>query len=289
MSKNKPKYNEIIFSEEQELLIIDMYSKQKISTVKIGKLFNVSHKIIAKVLDKNNIERTGVGKRKYNLNEHYFDKIDTPNKAYILGLLYADGYNSLDKGTIRIQLQESDKKILELIKTELGSDKPLKYIKCNDKIASNGFVSKDMYQLEFYSMHMCKILEQWGMVQNKSLILEFPEFLNSSLYSHFIRGYYDGDGSYCHRITKEYGVRDLVTITSTESFCKTAKRIINTFTSILGGGIYDASCHNGTTKVLSISGANQCKKFLDWIYKDAELYIQRKYDNYIKNIGLSYK
>lgn len=80
----KPKYNEIVFTPEDEKLIIDMYLNQKHSTVSIGKLYNVSHKVIAKLLERNNIPRTKTGNRKYEFNEHYFDTIDTPNKAYIL-------------------------------------------------------------------------------------------------------------------------------------------------------------------------------------------------------------
>lgn len=277
----KPKYNEIVFSEDQEKEIIDMYTNQKISTVKIGKYFSVGHKTIAKVLQKYNIPRTNVGRRRYDLDEHYFDSIDTPNKAYILGLFYADGYNSLDKRTIRLQLQYTDKDILEDIRKELNSEKPLKFIRCSDKVASNGFISKDMYQLEIYSSHMCQVLEKLGMVQNKSLVLTFPTFLDESLYVHFIRGYFDGDGSFCPHYTKKGWFQALVTITSTEVFCESCLNIIRRETGV-GGGIYDASSHNGITKVIYISGTNQAKKFFEWLYKDAELYLKRKHDLYIQ-------
>ena len=281
-NNKKPKYNEIVFSEEQEKQIIDMYTNQIISTVKIGNIFNCGNKTIAKVLEKHNIPRTGVGKRVHSLNEHYFDVIDTPNKAYILGMLYADGYNCLSKCTVRLQLQYTDKDILESIRMELDSKKELNFIRCSDKVSSNGFISKDMYQLEIYSSHMCKTLEKLGMVQNKSLVLTFPTFLDSTFYSHFIRGYFDGDGSYCHRyVGDKYGNSDVITITSTESFCNDCLNIIRQETGI-GGGIYDASNHNGITKVLSISGVNQANKFFEWLYKDAELYLKRKHNLYMQ-------
>ena len=277
----KPKYNEIIFTEEQKQEIIDMYTNHGCSTVLIGKEFGVSHKTIARLLEKNGIARSYVGNRRYHFDEHYFDFIDTPNKAYILGLLYADGYNSVDKWTIRIQLQYTDKEILELIKKELKLEKPLKFVKCSNKVASNGFISKDMYSLEFYSKHMCKTLERLGMVQNKSLVLEFPDFLDKDLYSHFIRGYYDGDGSLCNHFTKKGWFQSLLTITSTNNFCTRCLDIIREYSGISGGGIYDSSGHNGITKVLSISGTNQTKAVLDWLYTDAELFLRRKYDLYI--------
>ena len=116
MSKEKPNYNEIIFTDEQEQKIIDLYVNQNISTVQIGKQFGCSHKKIAKVLKSYNIPRTGASRRKYYLNETFFDNIDTQDKAYILGFLYADGCNYMPKQTVSMSLQEADYAILERIR-----------------------------------------------------------------------------------------------------------------------------------------------------------------------------
>ena len=51
---------------------------------------------------------------------------------------------------------------------------------------------------------------------------------------------------------------------------------------VLGGNIYDASCHNGTAKVVTLSGNRQVKTVLDWLYKDSELFLQRKWERYKK-------
>lgn len=285
MNKNgKPNYNEIIFSNEEEEQIIDLYINQKMSTVKIGKYFNVSHKTIAKVLERHNIPRTGIGKRKYELNEHYFDEIDTPNKAYILGFFFADGCNFPSKSTISMSLEEHDKEILEKIRLEINSERPLEFIEQSARHdQTNNYQYKDMWRLLIFSKHMCRVLNSYGMVPSKSLILEFPKYLDQGLMSHFIRGYFDGDGSYCCYIGKS-GRRDLVTITSTNDFCEKCLDIIRRETGV-GGGIYDASSHNGITKVISISGKNQLKKFFEWLYKDAELYMKRKHDLYIKHLA----
>ena len=268
-------------NEFEKYQIKKMY-QDGLSSTKIGVKLNIYHKTVNTILDDFGIKRKHNGSRKYTINENYFDNIDTQNKAYILGLLYADGYNSMNKQTIRLQLQESDYEILEKIRIEINSNKPLRFIRCDNKIASNGYISKNMYQLEFFGKHICDTLDKLGMHQNKSLVLTFPTFLKEELYSHFIRGYFDGDGSYCYRQDPYYGERDLVTLTSTDAFCKDAKKIINIYSQAMGGGIYDSSCHNGITKVLSFSGKNQVNNLLNWIYKDAELYIQRKYDLYFK-------
>ena len=45
MTTKKPRYNEIIFTEEQQTQIIDMYVNQNMSTVKIGNIFNCGNKV----------------------------------------------------------------------------------------------------------------------------------------------------------------------------------------------------------------------------------------------------
>ena len=134
-----------------------------------------------------------------------------------------------------------------------------------------------MYSLEFYGRHICEALDKIGVHQNKSLMLEYPNFLREDLHSHFIRGYFDGDGSVVKN-NKTGSV--LITITSTQTFCESCLDILRRFTNV-GGGIYDASNHNGITKVLSICG-NQCKDVLDWLYQDATMYIERKHDRYLQ-------
>lgn len=61
-----------------------------VSSVAIGKKYGVDHKFIGRILDTYGIKRIGNGQRTYKVNEHYFDEIDTPEKAYILGFLDAE-------------------------------------------------------------------------------------------------------------------------------------------------------------------------------------------------------
>lgn len=283
-TNKKPKYNEIVFTKQQEKQIIDMYLNQNISTVKIGNQFSCSHKRISKTLEKYGVTRNNTKcRRKYELNEYYFDNIDTPNKAYILGFFYADGCNFIKKQTISMSLQECDKEILEKIRMELGSSKELEFLEYSKrKDMDNDYHYADMYRLLLFSSHMCEVLNDYGMIPNKSLKLEFPEWLDESLYSHFIRGYFDGDGSLCIRFNKHGWFQSFITFTSTDSFCKRVQEIIIDKVGISGGGIYEASSKNSITKVLSISGINQDIALLNWIYKDADLYMERKYQKYLE-------
>jgi len=178
-----------------------MYTKDGLTPREIGEKFGVKRHQINYILEKNGVQKNSSDcKRKYEINEYYFDNIDTPNKAYILGFLYADGCNHIKhNNTITLELQQKDADILELIKNEIGSSKPLYWF---NTIRTDG-VERHMVSMVLNSKHMCEMLSKCGCVHKKTFLLEFPDFLEERLYSHFIRGYFDRDG--CASIVKESG------------------------------------------------------------------------------------
>lgn len=269
-------YKKYIFTEEQKDLVVKLY-QQCGSAPKVGHVFGVGNHVVEKVLKERGIKRTGAGRRSYKINEHYFDEIDTPNKAYILGFFYADGSNVKSKRTISMSLEENDKEILERIRNEVGSERPLEFLDYSCK-NDFGYTYKNQYRLLLFSAHMCRVLELHGVVPNKSLILEFPS-IREDLLPFFVLGVFDGDGSVSRGKTKETNF--IVTITSTKSFCESLKEIIETRLGI-SCHIYDAQNNNGITKVFTVSGRLQAKKFLDWLYKDADMFLKRKHDRYIQ-------
>ena len=252
--------------------IINMYNSG-MSIQKIADKYLVSSSVIRNILIKYNVEtRDNSHKgRKYTLDENYFDRVDSYNKAYILGLLYADGCNYTKSNHVFIELQERDKKILEDINKELGSDRPLLY---ND-LHSKNENWQSTYRLSFVNKHMSSVLSELGLVANKSLILEFPQWLDESLYPHFLRGYMDGDGHLEIESKNKF-----LTCVGTKMFCESIKDICKKILDI------DVSIHNisskkdSVTKIIYICGKTKIKMFLDYIYNDAELYIERKYKSY---------
>lgn len=278
MKNGKPNYNEIIFTKEEKEKIVELYVEEKLSTPKIGKIMGCNYNKIRHILDEFKIQRVNNGLRKYSLNEEYFDCINTPNKAYILGLMCADGCNYPPKHTAFISLQESDKDLLEKIRKEMDSNQPLRIIDQSNR-KYNNYTYNNMCTYNMYSTRICDSLTRLGVVKNKSLILEFPN-ISETLYSHFIRGYFDGDGSIYQYIKNENNKSIRLTFTSTEKFCNKLKEIIENELGIYCG-IYDASCHNGITKVLSITGTSSVK-LLNWMYNNADLYLQRKYDRFVE-------
>lgn len=262
--------NKVHISEIDERKMVDAY--QNGMTVKnIAKQFNIGEKRASDILKKYDVKILLSFERsqKYTLNEQYFDDIDNQDKAYILGFLYADGCNC--RNNIIISLQERDKDILNKINFALGSDRPLRFIDYSNR----NDACQNQYSLSISNKYMSARLESLGMIKNKSLILKFPEWLRQDLYPHFIRGYFDGDGY----VSKNYYNAKL-SIVSTKCFCEQIQDILYKNIGI-NASIY--LCHKNeltSTRTLQISGRNQIRKFLDYIYNDANLYLQRKYDIY---------
>jgi len=81
-------YKKLIVDEKN---IINQY-KSGVSMNVLSSENNVDSSTIKRVLVKNNIQIRKVSK-KYYFNESYFKKINTEDKAYFLGFLFADGCN----------------------------------------------------------------------------------------------------------------------------------------------------------------------------------------------------
>ena len=247
------------------------------SEEKLAEKYDSNRTTIRNVLKEKDIRRRGNSEyRKYSLNENYFDKIDTPNKAYILGLLYADGNVSKEKYHIQLSLQEGDRHILEDIRKEIDSSAPLEFrnfSKYNEKYNKN---TQDQWSLSLHCKHMHESLCKWGVVPRKSLSITYPNFLRDDLQRHFLRGALDGDGC-IHKPYGENGKCRLVFICGTPMFCNGVKEVIE---SQLGVNV--SLIQNRKIQKATISGRLQVKKFLDWLYKDVDLKLDRKYQLYLK-------
>lgn len=226
MYKNgKPNYNEIVFSKTQINDIITSYINGE-SSVSIGKRYNISHKPILKVIHNNEIEvNLSKAHRKYDIDESYFDVIDSQNKAYIIGLLSADGCNYKEKSTISLSLEECDKEILEKIRVEMRNEHPLEYIDYTNK-HDFGYTYKNQYRMLIFNTHMCNALENIGVIPNKSLSLEFSSAIPEQYYSDYVRGIFDGDGTLGVKSVDTYKGSICAKITSTYMFCSKLQIIL---------------------------------------------------------------
>lgn len=263
--------------EEHYSEIEKMYLEDNLTPAQIGEKFGSKRYQINYLLEKHGIQKSvSQAKRKYSLNENYFDEIDTPNKAYILGFLYADGYNNRINNTVVLSLNREDREILEKINKEIGSTKPL----FESNYTPDDGVERHMLILTMASKHMCESVEKWGLVQNKTFTITFPDFLKEDLIPHFVRGYFDGDGCACS--TSDKGrPRFQITLMSSTQFCNGLIDYLET--QNIHFHINQPLRKSKKNKIVRSGNNKELPKFINLIYKDADLYLERK-----KNKGLTY-
>lgn len=215
--------------------------------------------------------------QKYTIDETYFDSIDTPNKAYIFGLITTDGSVSSNPNHyhMRINLQERDENILKLIQQEMNINRPLfHYISDNPSY-------QDQYILLVDNKHLVTKLRELGIDPNKTETAKFPNFIDDSLMSHFIRGCWDGDGT-----IGKFGRHYRAEFIGTEHLVSGIKMYVENKLDV-HFSYRDAYCEMSGIKTISIGGRIQVNKFLDFLYHDADLYIDRKYQRYCNMFQIS--
>ena len=224
--------------------------------------------------------RLGLKKYPYTCDYHYFDNIDTEEKAYWLGFLIADGWISKNEksnaGVVGIELQYSDNDHLKKFNKSISGN-----YKITDRWKSCS-LSKDKGKkyhtcvIRIFSLTMYNTLVKLGFSNEKSYDYSMPK-LPHDLTRHYIRGYFDGDGTLCYT-NKTFKVnfttasfllcRDLLSVLHNEDIDIKYRTYINDF---------------GTTMYRpEVDSLNNKLKFLDWIYVDSSVYLDRKYKKYLK-------
>jgi hypothetical protein len=130
--------------------------------------------------------------RKYALNHEYFDAITTPEQAYWLGFLAADGAVLKTAKTygVRLELAKRDAEHVRLFAQALGSDKTPQ-------------PSRTFVYVQLDSRHLVESLARLGITPRKSATAE-PWNGPAELMPHYWRGLFDGDGC-IHRRSRGNG------------------------------------------------------------------------------------
>ena len=253
--------------------IIDYYKNEKMSMLKISKIFNVDSSVIKRILQESNvyIRHNDFNSRVYSLNEQYFD-ILTPESAYWLGFIYADGYITTHN-VIGLKLSITDENHLNAFRKAISSNKPI-YKKIEKCPFNNTLV--EWCSLTVNSKHMYNKLTELGVYCKKSLILKFPDnnVITNENCNHFIRGYFDGDGSVYNPAQKRF---------SHVSFCGTFEFLSVMKDKLNGiGKIYKDKRTNKNTFVYVISKYEDVKYFYEFIYENATIFLNRKQEKFKK-------
>ena len=157
----------------------------------ICEVFNVSRRTLFTVLKDNNLSF----KEYTYFNINIFDEIDTEEKAYWLGFLYADGYICGYNSQVELSLKGSDIDHLIKFKKFLSDTREDDCIKLSMVQFNNNQYSRCRYIIGNRYFH--DRLIDLGCVPGKSTKLVFPDesiFKTKDLIRDFIRGYIDGNG-----------------------------------------------------------------------------------------------
>lgn len=140
-------------------------------------------------------------KRKWYVNDNFFDKIDSEEKAYLLGFFLADGNIILgDRCTksyrLSVNLQEDDIEIVQMFRDFIIPDIPIKIANNQNKWAKH---RKPVAWVRWTSAHMGKILQDlYNIKPRKTYDHDFSmnfDLIPKEFVFDFIRGYFDGDGA----------------------------------------------------------------------------------------------
>ena len=238
-----------------------------------------SHREVARILNIDQQSMTLRLKKKYNIavlpdgkkevNSHYFDIIDTPEKAYWLGMMYADGY--VDESSNGFELCLKDKEHIEKFKDTLQSKH-----KINKKTIEKCNNICEAYRINIRDKQIVSSLVKHGCFQSKSYDIQFPteEQVPKHLMRHFIRGFFDGDGDISLTGNKN-GYRIAGFTCANLNFLLELSKVIK---SELGIETSPEPTRNHYR--LRIQSVTKSYNFLHYIYNESTVHLDRKYELY---------
>lgn len=216
--------------------------------------------------------------------DHEFFSRDNEETFYVAGFIAADGCvkdrknsNGTRRYEMAIGLSKEDKEFLEQLRQIMKAEVPIRdWIVKNSKRnpAWNDTWKSD---LVITSKQMCEDLKRFNVVPRKSLIYTFPEWMKTHpLKHHFIRGYNDGDGSFYIPKLKDGRKSEQIyfSMRGTPTFLTDVRYILEKECDLeeRENPIRISSGHG----CLEYGGNGIVKKIVDYLYRDATIYLKRK-------------
>lgn len=247
------------------------------STCKIAELYGKTASAIAGVLKRNgcDLRSNKINSRRYYFNENFFENINNEYKAYWLGFMYADGYVHTNSNRFGLSIAIKDINHLEKFKKCLEANYEIKVYNQNSGYSNNSIYCKLLFTSEKAKNDLIKN----GCFTQKTDIIKAPN-ISKKLYKDFIRGYLDGDGCITKSLNKYSKYDWKIKICGTVELLNFIKEYIEENEVAHINTFYKRQEHQ-TVSSIDFGGNNQVEKFLNLIYKDAKIYLDRKYNLYI--------
>jgi len=210
--------------------------------------------------------------KKYDFDEDIFEKCNTPEKAYWIGFIMADGcvYVTKKKGSVSYVLafciNRKDEKLLDKFQGFLGSLYP--YV--HDK--------RNRVYLYVWRKKILEDLKQYGIIPRKTgkeQIKNIPK----EYYPDFIRGYFDGDGCISNNKiiykNKIYEYKSFRLCSASKGFLRQIQDILIRKCDLNKTKIYKVK--NQESWQLAQCGKDTIKRIFNFLYENASIYLERKY------------
>lgn len=263
-----------LLSEEEKQNIIADY-KNNVSLRSLEKKYHHTRRRLSTWLESIGVKTTkGNHYRKYFHDEDFFETIDTEEKAYWLGFMFADGYivnneNKYGQDHFGISVAMDSLDVIEKFKASLKATNPILY-----DFSGNRYGKQTLCKLVLCSQKTVNDLIDKGCFKQKTLILEPPKDVPDDLIRHFLRGFFDGDGSLIRAPKKDSTyISFIVDFTTT-------KPVAEWIHSILGIGTVRKETRREHTWYWVLSGNQQVIKFYHYLYDNATIWMDRKYNKF---------
>jgi len=207
-------------------------------------------------------------------NDYFFSKWSV-DMAYVLGFTTADGCIK-DTTELAYIVHENDVDVLEYIKNAMDMDHRI-----YDHNYGYGFKGSGKYKrLALKSKRMKADLELLNVTPRKTYTITLPPMIPSDMQGHYVRGYFDGDGSISlynnnKQLTAIVGMK-----TASEVYAKQLGQLLE------GNGI-KTKVYNRPSKEMKYVDLYELRvasrsipDFGDFMYKDAPFYLERKYEKF---------
>lgn len=224
--------------------------------------------------------------KKYDFRTDIFDQIDTEEKAYWLGFLYADGCNYETTYSVSLGLAKEDGNHVFRFCEFIGTNKRPSEKTHKPRIISNPDKLcriQNTISISCRNRHFSQRLAALGMVKAKTHKLKFPtvEQVPADLVRHFIRGYFDGDGHFSSSLKKAHGITEFVMgFTGTDSFVRSIQDVVRRVTGRMGYISTRYPENQNNIRTLTLSGNRSVERFADWLYANAGVFMSRKERKY---------
>lgn len=269
--------------------LIEKYYSGELKFKELCEIYKVSVPTMYKYFDKFGVKRR-LNIVKESIKHDFFKKINSEEKAYILGFYIADGSvykgNSHQGYKFSIGISALDIDILEKIRDILSPNANINF--SDERINNYGIKTNTMCKLSISSKDIVNTLCDLGLGENKtylskSIINIVPENLMFS----FIRGYFDGDGHIGYskvskkHITKQNEEKNYNYINYNFNIISLDHSILLEISNFLESKNFtitkriDKDC-----LIISIHKKSEIESIFNLLYKDATIFMNRKYNKF---------